>query len=65
MPTWKKLATALKGTVRVGKVDATVNSEIGGRFGVKGYPSLKFFPGGSKSDTLVEDHNGSRDFDDL
>jgi len=64
-PTWKKLATQFKGKVNIAKVDATVHSALGTRFGVKGYPTLKWFPGGVKSDSLVEDHAGGRDLDAL
>lgn len=55
----------MKGKAKIAKVDATENGEIAKRFGVNGYPSLKFFPGGVKSDDLVEDYNGGRDLDAL
>jgi len=64
-PVWVKLAAALKGKVRIAKVDATENGETGKRFGVQGYPSLKWFPGGTKSDSTVEEYNGGRDLDAL
>lgn len=52
-PTWKKLATALKGKVNVGKVDATENRELGSKFDVRGYPTLKFFPAGTYNEDNV------------
>ena len=33
--------------IKLGKVDATVESELGSRFQVRGYPSLKFFSNGN------------------
>lgn len=35
-PEWKKAATALKGVIKVGAVDADAHRELGSRFGVKG-----------------------------
>jgi protein disulfide-isomerase A6 len=64
-PVWKKLATAYKGKVNIAKVDSTVNRTVSERFGVKGYPSLKWFPAGLKSDSLVVEHEGGRDYDAL
>ena len=40
-PEWEKLATQLKGKVKVGKVDATVESSLKERFNVNGFPTLK------------------------
>ena len=60
-PTWDKIAVTLKGKVKVAKVDSTVEKSLAGRFGVQGYPTLKFFPGGKKSDSSVVDYEGGRD----
>lgn len=49
-PEFAKAATTLRGEsseVRLAKVDATVQSELGERFKVKGYPTLKFFVDGT------------------
>lgn len=59
-PEWAELATNLKGEVKVAKVDATENKEAAGRFGVKGYPTIKFFPGGKKDDDSAIDYDGPR-----
>jgi protein disulfide-isomerase A6 len=50
----------LKGEVKVAKVDATENKEAAGRFGVRGYPTIKFFPGGKKDDSSAIDYSGQR-----
>jgi protein disulfide-isomerase A1 len=49
-PEYAKAAGLLKSdypSVRLGKVDATVQSELGERFKIKGYPTLKFFVDGA------------------
>ena len=47
-PDWKKLATKLKGKVKIAEVDATVQTKLGSRFKIHGYPSLKFFAAGEE-----------------
>jgi len=49
-------------SVVVAKVDADAHKDLGSRFGVKGYPTLKFFPKGSKEPT---DYSGGRTADDI
>ena len=34
--------------IRLGKVDATEESDLAQEFGVRGYPTIKFFKGGEK-----------------
>jgi len=51
----------LKGEVKLGKVDATVNSKVAGRFGVSGYPTIKYFGPGKKTKDSAEDYNAGRD----
>jgi protein disulfide-isomerase A6 len=60
-PEWNSAATKLKGEVKVGKVDSTVEQGITSRFGVNGYPTIKFFPPGGKSDSSAESYEGARD----
>ena len=60
-PEWNKAATELKGEVKVGKLDATREHTVAGRFNVNAYPQIKLFPSGPKSDNLIEDYNGARD----
>lgn len=45
----KKLAEE-ESPIKLGKVDATVESNLGTKFEVKGYPTLKFFRDGVPSD---------------
>ncbi len=41
---WEDLATQAKAKgLRVGKVDCTQNKEIGSRFEVRGYPTIKLY----------------------
>jgi len=62
-PEWNIAATELKGKVKVAKVDATVNQKLGSRFQVKGYPTIKIFPPGDKSDSKAEAYEGGRSSD--
>uniref|UniRef100_A0A383WK23 Protein disulfide-isomerase n=1 Tax=Tetradesmus obliquus TaxID=3088 RepID=A0A383WK23_TETOB len=59
-PEYAKAATELKkydDKIVIGKVDATVESDLGQKFGVQGYPTLKWFVDGE----LVSDYGGPRD----
>lgn len=52
-PAYSKLAQRMKAEsdgVAIAKVDATVENELGTRFGVQGFPSLKFFINGEPVD---------------
>ncbi|KAJ9463325.1 putative protein disulfide-isomerase A6 [Diplonema papillatum] len=42
-PEWAQAATELKGTAKLGAVDATVHSGLAAKYGVQGYPSIKVF----------------------
>ncbi|KYO32992.1 protein disulfide-isomerase A6 isoform X1 [Alligator mississippiensis] len=56
-PEWKKAATALKGVVKVGAVDADKHQSLGGQYAVKGFPTIKIF-GANKN--KAEDYQGGR-----
>ena len=57
-PEWEKAATDLKGKVKVGAVDCTAHESLCGEFGVKGFPTLKYFGLDKHS---PEDYSGGRD----
>ncbi|KAK6294980.1 hypothetical protein J4Q44_G00342060 [Coregonus suidteri] len=54
---WKKTATALKGIVKVGAVDADQHKSLGGQYGVRGFPTIKIF-GANKN--KPDDYQGAR-----
>lgn len=63
-PEYAKAATAMKAhdaTIVIGKVDATVESDLGQKFGVSGYPTLKWFVDGE----VASDYSGPRDADGI
>jgi protein disulfide-isomerase A6 len=64
-PIYEELATAFdfaKEKVTIAKVDADAQKELGRRFGIQGFPTLKWFDG--KSDT-PEDYKSGRDLESL
>ncbi|KAL1839200.1 hypothetical protein VTJ49DRAFT_1789 [Mycothermus thermophilus] len=64
-PVYEELAQAFeyaKDKVQIAKVDADAERELGKKYGVQGFPTLKFFDG--KSDKPVE-YNGGRDLESL
>jgi len=63
-PEYEIVATAFTKlpNVVVASVDADAHKDLGGRFGVKGFPTLKFFPKGSKEPI---DYSGGRTADDI
>ena len=61
-PEWNQAAAQLQGQIKFGKVDATVNTALSQRFGIRGYPTIKIFaPGDNKSDANAEDYQGPRE----
>ena len=65
-PEWSKLPRLLSGfSVKIGKVDATVQQKIASRFQIQGYPTIKFFGTGKKDDNKAEDYQGGRDSDSM
>ncbi|KAG8052237.1 hypothetical protein GUJ93_ZPchr0001g31092 [Zizania palustris] len=63
-PTYEKLASVYKldeGVV-IANLDADKHKDLAEKYGVTGYPTLKFFPKGNKAG---EDYDGGRDLDDF
>lgn len=56
-PDYIKAATASKGIVRFGAINADEHKSIGGEYGIRGFPTLKIFGGNKKK---PEDYNGAR-----
>ncbi|KAM5152455.1 protein disulfide-isomerase A2 [Mantella aurantiaca] len=65
-PKYSQAAEALKeqtAEARLAKVDATVETELGEEFGVKGYPTILFFKEGNRTSRI--DFGGRRDADGI
>ncbi|KAK1291642.1 hypothetical protein QJS10_CPB17g01151 [Acorus calamus] len=63
-PIYEKVATAykLEEDVVIANLDADKYKDLAEKYGVSGYPTLKFFPKGNKAG---EDYDGGRDLDDF
>lgn len=64
-PHWEQAATELKGKVKLGALDATVHTLKASRFGVQGYPTIKYFPPGKKDAGSAEEYTGGRTGSDI
>ncbi|KAL6477516.1 hypothetical protein MHYP_G00133510 [Metynnis hypsauchen] len=56
-PDWKKAATALKGIVKLGAVDADQHKSLASQYGIQGFPTIKIF-GANKNNP--EEYQGGR-----
>jgi protein disulfide-isomerase A6 len=64
-PVYEELATNFESQgskVTIAKVDADAEKTLGKRFGIQGFPTLKWFDGESDK---PEDYNGGRDLESL
>jgi len=57
-PQWKAAADELDGVVNIGAVDADQHKDLGGKFGIKGFPTIKVFGANKNS---PKDYKGGRD----
>jgi len=65
-PEWNEAASKLRGKVRFGKVDVTVQKQLGHRFRIKGYPTIKFWNyGPDKNDGSSLAYSGGRTTEDI
>lgn len=64
-PEWKKAAKELGGKVVVGALDATVHTVMASRLQVQGYPTIKWFPAGSKDINSAGNYVGGRTSSDI
>ncbi|XP_012738098.1 protein disulfide-isomerase [Fundulus heteroclitus] len=65
-PEYAKAAGMLKAEgseIRLGKVDATEESELAQEYGVRGYPTIKFFKGGDKESP--KEYSAGRQAEDI
>jgi protein disulfide-isomerase-like protein len=64
-PEYEKVGEAFGNSadVVVGKVDADAHKDLGGDFGVRGYPTLKFFPKGWRKGDEAQNYDGERTAD--
>ncbi|CAG8603017.1 7388_t:CDS:2 [Paraglomus occultum] len=65
-PTWEDLANAfahVKDKVVIAKLDADNYKDVGSKYGVSGYPTLKWFPPGESDNP--ETYDGGRDLESL
>eukprot|EP01130_Rhizamoeba_saxonica_P016439 TRINITY_DN75_c0_g1_i2.p1 TRINITY_DN75_c0_g1~~TRINITY_DN75_c0_g1_i2.p1 ORF type:complete len:192 (+),score=42.80 TRINITY_DN75_c0_g1_i2:25-600(+) len=59
-PTYEEVADTLQGTTNVAKIDCTVQNVLANKFGIRGFPTIKFL-----KDGVVYDYSGDRGHDSL
>uniref|UniRef100_T1JB37 Protein disulfide-isomerase A6 homolog n=1 Tax=Strigamia maritima TaxID=126957 RepID=T1JB37_STRMM len=64
-PQWESAASQLKGKVKLGALDATAHTVMGNKYGVRGYPTIKYFASGKKSSSSAEEYDGGRTSADI
>ena len=57
-PHWASAATELKGKVNVAKLDGTTETIMSGKYGIRGFPTIKFFPSGKKEFDSAQEYTG-------
>ena len=60
-PHWNEASTELKGKVKLAKLDSTVHTKTSGKYGVRGYPTIKIFAPGQKTSNSVSEWDGPRE----
>ncbi|XP_022907362.2 protein disulfide-isomerase A6 homolog [Onthophagus taurus] len=64
-PEWEKAAKLLKGKVKLGALDCTVNTMKSHEYSISGYPTIKIFPLGDKTNKFPEIYQGPRKVDEI
>ena len=64
-PHWKAAAEEMEGWDKFGAIDATAETGLAARFEIKGFPTIKYFGGGSKSESSAKDYQQQRETDAL
>uniref|UniRef100_A0AC35UG00 Protein disulfide-isomerase n=1 Tax=Rhabditophanes sp. KR3021 TaxID=114890 RepID=A0AC35UG00_9BILA len=64
-PNWVAASSQLKGKFKLGSVDATVHGALAQKFGVQGYPTIKYFPAGSMKSSDAQEYDGGRTANDI
>lgn len=59
-PEFEKFGKGVKDVVRVGAIDADKYKEIGGQFGVKGFPTIKYWKIGPKKGQQPQEYQSGR-----
>lgn len=62
-PEFKRASIELGGYLA--NVDATAQAELGQKYKVEGYPTIKIFPAGKKTHSSAEDYTGGRTASDI
>ncbi|KJH43805.1 protein disulfide-isomerase domain protein [Dictyocaulus viviparus] len=63
-PHWKAAASQLKDKVKLGALDATVHTIMASKFGIRGFPTIKYFAPNSDANDAV-DYDGGRTTSDI
>ncbi|KAG1663666.1 Protein disulfide-isomerase A6 [Nymphon striatum] len=64
-PEWESAASQLEGKVKLGALDADSMKVMGQKFGIQGFPTIKFFRAGKKTFDSAEEFTGGRTADDI
>jgi protein disulfide-isomerase A6 len=59
-PEWEQAASDLKGSVKLGALDATAHETISQEFGIRGFPTIKVFGPSAASAADAQDYQGPR-----
>ena len=57
-PHWAAAATELLGKVKLGAIDATAERVVPSKYGIQGFPTIKFFSAGKKDWDSAEEYTG-------